>query len=215
MFSLSPLGLQVQTESRSAADPSAMCHLRTWERAEFPYATIGHSRRFAREEEPVFIREYRTCRTGAATMASLLPLPGAPSRDALLRSIAGVPWDHLAHAYTAATDAPVQLHRFLDARRQNDSLAAAVDWICSSIRHRGSIYSASPPVMWILADLLAADPNHPAAAAILGGLAILAEGCGCITNDDDGVAVAPVRRNPPGAPAWEVFARSPLPHDGV
>jgi hypothetical protein len=109
----------------------------------------------------------------------------------------------------------VQLHRFVEARRQNDSLAAAVDWMWLSILHQGSIYSASPPVMWILADLLAADPNHPAAAAILGGLATLAEGCGFMANYDDAVTIAPVRCNPPGAPAWEVFAQSPLPHDGV
>ena len=32
-----------------------------------------------------------------------------------------------------------------------------------SILHQGSNYSASTPVLWILIDLLAAGPEHPAA----------------------------------------------------
>src|SRR5262245_46849398 len=102
---------------------------------------------------------------------------GVPYRERLMRAIDGVPWDHLAHAYSAARDAPMHLRRFVFAERPSDDLEAAVEWLWNSILHQGNLYSASPPVIWVLVDLLAARPDHPAAEAILGGLATLAEGC--------------------------------------
>jgi hypothetical protein len=35
-------------------------------------------------------------------------LAGMPSRESLMRAIDGVAWDHLAHAHSAARDAPVR-----------------------------------------------------------------------------------------------------------
>jgi hypothetical protein len=139
-------------------------------------------------------------------------LPGAPSRESLMRAIDGVPWDHLAHAYCAARDAPAHLRRFVSAERPSDDLESAVDWMWVSILHQGSLYSASPPVIWLLIDLLAAFPDHPAGAAILGGLATLAEGCLFMREEPDVSIDVPVRCNAPGDPVWEVWVNTPLPH---
>jgi len=140
--------------------------------------------------------------------------PGVPSRESLMRAIDGVPWDHLAHAYAAARDAPVQLRRFVSAERPSDDLESAVDWLWGSILHQGSVYSASPPVIWVLVDLLAAFPDHPAAEAILDGLATLAEGCLFMREEPDASTDVPVRCNAPGDPAWEVWVNAPLPPQG-
>jgi len=129
-----------------------------------------------------------------------------------MRAIDGVPWDHLAHAYCAARDAPVHLRCFVSAERASDDLESAVDWLWASILHQGSLYSASPPVIWLLIDLLAAFPNHPAAEAILGGLATLAEGCLFMREAPDASTDLPVRCNAPGDPAWEIWVDAPLPH---
>src|SRR5262245_35480116 len=144
-------------------------------------------------------------------------LPGMPSREGLMRAIDGVPWDHLAHAYSAARDAPVHLRCFVSAERPSDDLESAVDWLWSSILHQGSLYSASPPVIWMLVDLLAVFPDHPAAEAILGGLATLAEGCLFMREEPDVSSDVPVRCNAPGDPVWEIWVNAPLPHaeDGV
>ena len=141
----------------------------------------------------------------------MVALPGVPSRESLMRAIAGVPWDHLAHAYSAARDAPVHLRRFIFAERASDDLGSAVDWLWGSILHQGSLYSASPPVIWVLVDLLAAFPEHPAAEAILGGLATLAEGCLLMREEPETSTGAPVRCNAPGDPVWEVWVTAPLP----
>ena len=138
-------------------------------------------------------------------------LPGVPSRESLMRAIDGVPWDHLAHAYAAARDAPVHLRCFVSAERPSDDLDSAVDWLWGSILHQGNLYSASPPVIWVLVDLLAAFPEHPAAEAILGGLATLAEGCLLMREEPDSSTDVPVRCNAPGDPAWEVWVNAPLP----
>jgi hypothetical protein len=138
-------------------------------------------------------------------------LPGVPSRESLLRAIDGVPWDHLAHAYAAARDAPAHLRCFVTAMRPTDDLEAAVDWMWGSILHQGSLYSASPTVIWVLIDLLSALPDHPAAEAILGGLATLAEGCLFMREEPDSSTDLPVRCNVPGDPAWEVWVNAPLP----
>ena len=135
-------------------------------------------------------------------------LPGVPSRESLMRAIDGVPWDHLAHAYAAARDAPVHLRCFVSAERPSDDLDSAVDWLWGSILHQGNLYSASPPVIWVLVDLLAARPDHPAAEAILGGLATLAEGC-LLRDKSDASIDVPVRCNAPGDPVWEVWVNAP------
>ena len=57
------------------------------------------------------------------------------------------------HAYAAARDAPVHLRCFVAAVRPTDDLESAVDWLWGSILHQGSLYSASPPVIWVLVDL--------------------------------------------------------------
>jgi hypothetical protein len=141
-------------------------------------------------------------------MASLL---GVSSRESLMHAIDGVPWDHLAHAYAAARDAPVHLRCFVSAERPSDELECAVDWLWGSILHQGSLYSASPPVIWVLVDLLAASPDHPAAEAILGGLATLAEGCLFMREEPDASTDVPIRCNGPGDPVWEVWVNAPLP----
>jgi hypothetical protein len=144
-------------------------------------------------------------------------LPDVPSRENLLRAIEGVPWDHLAHAYSAASDAPVHLRRFVSAEGPSDDLESAVDWLWSSILHQGTLYSASPPVIWLLVDLLAAVPDHPAAEVILGSLATLAEGCLIMREEPDVSTDIPIRSNAPGDPVWEVWVDVPLPdaQDGV
>jgi hypothetical protein len=144
-------------------------------------------------------------------------VPGVPSRESLMRAIDGVPWDHLAHAYAAARDAPEQLRSFVLAERSSDELESAVDWLWGSILHQGSVYSASPPVLWVLVDLLAAFPDHPATEDILSGLATLAEGCLLMREEPDASTDVPVRCNAPGDPVWEVWVNAPLPHaqDGV
>jgi len=133
---------------------------------------------------------------------------GVPYRERLMRAIDGVPWDHLAHAYSAARDAPMHLRRFVFAERPSDDLEAAVEWLWNSILHQGNLYSASPPVIWVLVDLLAARPDHPAAEAILGGLATLAEGC-LLRDKSDASIDVPVRCNAPGDPVWEVWVNAP------
>ena len=137
---------------------------------------------------------------------------GVPSRESLMRAIDGVPWDHLAHAYAAARDAPVQLRRLVSAEPPSDDLNSAVDWLWGSILHQGNLYSASPPVIWVLVDLLAAFPDHPAAEDILGGLATMAEGCLFMREEPDASTDVPVRCNAPGDPVWEVWVNAPLPH---
>jgi len=139
-------------------------------------------------------------------------LPGVPTRESLLHAIDGVPWDHLAHAYAAARDAPMHLRCFVAAERPSEDLECAVDWLWGSILHQGSLYSASPPVVWLLVDLLAAFPDHPAAEAILGGLATLAEGCLFMREEPDAPTDVPIRCNGPGDPVWEVWVNAPLPH---
>src|SRR5262245_40029472 len=143
-------------------------------------------------------------------MTLLPPMPSAPSRNDVLRAIDSVPWDYLCHAYASARDAPVQLRCFVEAGQREDNLGAAVDWMWGAILHQGSIYSASPPVMWILADILAAHPNHPEAEAILSGLATLANGCAVMQDEDSTSASVPARRSASGAPAWEAWVTSPL-----
>jgi hypothetical protein len=129
-----------------------------------------------------------------------------------MRAIDGVPWDHLAHAYSAARDAPMHLRRFVSAERPSDDLESAVDWLWGSILHQGNLYSASPPVIWLLVDLLAAVPDHLAAEAILGGLATLSKKCLFMREEPDASTDVPVRRNRPGDPVWEVWVNAPLPY---
>jgi hypothetical protein len=52
-----------------------------------------------------------------------------------MHAIDGVPWDHLAHAYAAARDAPMHLRCFVSAERASDDLERAVDWLWGSILH--------------------------------------------------------------------------------
>jgi hypothetical protein len=139
-------------------------------------------------------------------------VPSALSRESLIHAIDSVPWDHLAHAYSAATDAPMQLRRFISAERSSDDLESAADWLWGSILHQGNLYSASPPVIWVLVDLLAVFPDHPAAEAILSGLATLAEGYLFMREEPDESTEIPVRCNAPGDPVWEVWENAPLRH---
>src|SRR5262245_65748169 len=101
---------------------------------------------------------------------------GVPYRERLMRAIDGVPWDHLAHAYSAARDAPMHLRRFVFAERPSDDLEAAVEWLWNSSLHQGNRYSASPPVIWGLVELLAARPASREGEAILGGSGTSAQG---------------------------------------
>src|SRR5262249_28098203 len=102
------------------------------------------------------------------------------------------------------------------SRPSDQAMISTPRWMWGSILHQGSLYSASPPVIWVLVDLLAAFPEHPAAEAILGGLATLAEGCLLMREEPDASTDVPVRCNAPGDPAWEVWVNAPLPpQDGV
>jgi hypothetical protein len=134
---------------------------------------------------------------------------GMPSRENLIRAIDSVPWDYLAHAYAAA---PEQLRRFVCAERPGAGLDAALDWLWGSILHQGSVYSASPPVLWVLVDTLVAYPEHPAAEDILGGLATLGEACLFMREEPDASTELPVRCSAPDNPVWEVWVSAPLPH---
>ncbi len=92
------------------------------------------------------------------------------SIEEVRRSIATVPWERLAHAYHGAWDAPEHLAIFVSSTASDEALNKSIDWMWGSILHQGSIYSASTPVLWILIDLLAAWPEHPAAESILRGV---------------------------------------------
>ena len=80
----------------------------------------------------------------------------------------------------------------------------------ASILHQGSIYSASVPVLWILTDLVAAQPGHAATASIMYGLQTIAEGAALFTGTQE-PALEPLERNDSGDPAYEVWTREPLP----
>ena len=93
----------------------------------------------------------------------------------LHKAIDSVPWAQLAHAYHRATDAPGHLRAFLAATDTTEEGSGRTEWLWVSVLHQGSVYSATVPVMWILAHLLMQRPDHPDAEDILGGLQTVAE----------------------------------------
>ena len=140
-------------------------------------------------------------------------MPEAISEEMILASIAKVPWSYLAHAYHKRPDAPYRLRQFVKAGRRND--AEALDWLDFSVLHQGNIYSASPPILWILTDLLALRLDHPAAEAILNGLHCIAEAyVSVLLRSGDVDEPHPVRKSEPGAPYWEVWVDGPLQYFG-
>ena len=69
------------------------------------------------------------------------------------RYIDTVPWDRLEHAYGAAGDLPP----FLEAVRSKNGrkLNHAMGELCARVLHQGTIYSASPPAVHVLIEMLA------------------------------------------------------------
>lgn len=127
-------------------------------------------------------------------------------------SIASVPWDRLAHAYHGAWDAPAKLEVFLDPASSKEALDKAVEWMWASILHQGSIYSASPPVLWILIDLIAARPNGAASAAILRAVQTITDGLAYFGDSNDDEQRHPVLKSKPGEPLYEVWCDKALPN---
>src|SRR5687767_5201489 len=128
-----------------------------------------------------------------------------PSIEEVRRSIATVPWDRLAHAYHGAWDAPEHLAIFVSSTASNETLNKSIDWMWGSILHQGSIYSASTPVLWILIDLLAAWPEHPAAESILRGVQTVVDAIPHIRDSYDDECGSPVDENGDSEPAYEVW----------
>ena len=118
-----------------------------------------------------------------------------PSIEEVRRSIATVPWERLAHAYHRAWDAPEHLAIFISSTASDEALNKSIDWMWGSILHQGSIYSASTPVLWILIDLLAAWPEHPAAESILRGVQTVVDAIPDIPDSYDDECGSPVEEN--------------------
>ena len=127
------------------------------------------------------------------------------------RSIATVPWERLAHAYHGASDAPENLEVFLSSTASNDKLSESIKWMWASILHQESIYSASTPVLWILIDLLAAWPEHPAAGSILRGLQTVIDAIPHFGDSYDSECGTPAQQNKDGEPVYEAWVCNPLP----
>jgi hypothetical protein len=121
------------------------------------------------------------------------------------RSIATVPWERLAHAYHGAWDAPEHLDIFVSRTAPDEALNKSIDWMWGSILHQGSIYSASAPVLWILIDLLAAWPEHPAAESILRGVQTVVDAIPEFRDSYDDECGSPVEENGESEPAYEVW----------
>jgi hypothetical protein len=136
-----------------------------------------------------------------------------PSIEEVRRSIATVPWERLAHAYHGAWDAPENLEIFVRSTASDEALNKSIDWMWGSILHQGSIYSASTPVLWILIDLLAAWPEHPAAESILRGVQTVVDAIPHIHDSDDDECGSPVEENGESEPAYAVWVRNPLPKE--
>ena len=127
------------------------------------------------------------------------------------RSIATVPWERLAHAYHGASDAPENLEVFLSSTASNEKLSESIKWMWASILHQGSIYSASTPVLWILIDLLAAWPEHPAARSILRGVQTVIDAIPYIGDSYDSECGTPVQQNSDGEPVYEAWVCNSVP----
>lgn len=134
----------------------------------------------------------------------------AKSIEEIRNSIDLPPWNHLAHAYAGAWDAPAQLEVFLDPASSEKALGEAVDWMWGSILHQGNIYSASAPVICILIDLIGARPEHQAAAAILRAVQTITDGLQYF-GDSEGDNRVPLQSNKPGEPLYEVWCEQSLP----
>jgi hypothetical protein len=67
------------------------------------------------------------------------------------------------------------------------------------------------PVLWILIDLLAAWPEHPAAESILRGVHTVTDAIPHMEDSDDEKGGNPVQQNRDGEPVYEAWVRDPLP----
>lgn len=134
------------------------------------------------------------------------------SIEEIRQSIQTVPWSKLAHAYHAAWDVPKNLETFLDSGVSQGELDSAIDWMWGSILHQGSLYSASTPVLWILIDLVAAQPHHSAAASIFYAIQTVTEYLlyGFEEENASEELPSPVQQNLPGEPTYEVWVDQPL-----
>jgi hypothetical protein len=133
------------------------------------------------------------------------------SIEKVRRSIATVPWERLAHAYHGASGAPENLEVFLSSTASNEKLSESIEWMWASILHQGNVYSASTPVLWILIDLLAALPEHPAAESILRGVQTVTCAIPYIGDSYDQECGAPAQQNADGEPVYEAWVCNPLP----
>lgn len=133
------------------------------------------------------------------------------SIEKIRRVIPTVPWERLAHAYHGASDAPENLEVFLSSTAESEELSAAIEWMWVSVLHQGSVYSASPPVLWILVDLLTAWPEHPAAESILRGVQTVADAIRYFEDSYDEKCGSPVQQNVDGEPVYEAWVSNPLP----
>jgi hypothetical protein len=67
--------------------------------------------------------------------------------------IDSVPWQGLQHAYGPASDVLPILHQIASAKGRK--LFEPMGELCSRVLHQGTIYSASPPVVHVVIELLA------------------------------------------------------------
>jgi hypothetical protein len=68
------------------------------------------------------------------------------------RFVDTVRWEDLQHAYGSASDVPQLLEKVTASRGQK--LYQALDELCSRVLHQGTIYSASPPVVRVVIEML-------------------------------------------------------------
>ena len=87
------------------------------------------------------------------------------------RFVDTVPWEDLQHAYGSASDVPQLLEKVAASRGQR--LYRAMDELCSRVLHQGTIYSASPPVVRFVIEMLpdAAPKEQVMFYSLLSGFA--------------------------------------------
>ncbi|HEY6795947.1 MAG TPA: hypothetical protein VI248_14820 [Kineosporiaceae bacterium] len=103
---------------------------------------------------------------------------------------AGLPWDHLPHAYGLATDTPGHLQALMgdDPQAQH----AAVEHLFSAVLHQGTVYPATPAAVRVIGSLLDAPAlrrhtphGRPVLASVVRWLSEAAESAGWYEPDLD------------------------------
>ncbi len=98
-------------------------------------------------------------------------------------------------------------------RRSRTSRKPRIGCLSASF-HQGNVYSASIPIVWLLSELLAAAPDHPAGAAILEALRVIAEATYWADDDLDSDR-EPTHRSRASEPLYEAWVSQPTAQNGL